>query len=113
MSRGRKPCFQRKALYSLRVFFPELTEADFQTLYAQLSQDAQYAETWEPPCPPGCFTKTAWPATCSSKSESMTSSTSGRRTRPCWTSGRPPGWKSSRASTTDGSAAGEKGDHTT
>ncbi len=28
----------------------------------------------------------------------MTSSTSGRRTRPCWTSGRPPGWKSSRAS---------------
>ena len=52
---GPETLFQRKALYSLRVFFPELTEADFQTLYAQLSQDAQYAETWETPLPARVF----------------------------------------------------------
>lgn len=111
---GPETLFQRKALYSLRVFFPELTEADFQTLYAQLSQDTQYAETWETPLPARVFYQDG--VACYlllqiGEYDQLHVRAADQALLDQWQAagveiiqGFP---------TTDGSAAGEKGDHTT
>lgn len=48
---GPMTLFQRKAQYSLQVFFPTLTEEDFLALYEQLFRGGQYGEAGQIPRP--------------------------------------------------------------
>ncbi len=50
---GPETLFQRKALYSLRVFFPELTEADFQTPMPSSPRTPSMRKPGRPPARPG------------------------------------------------------------